>query len=193
VATHNNVRAPVAGMVVRLAGMRERGYVGAYSSLAKFPSLWRPGPPAEATALSTKATLLEKTPTAPAARQISPQVSAALLSKFRTELSPQQPEIVDDFKQQCLGFAVMRELVLNSRSIGSRKQKASERKSNLSPLGFAVGRTDLPNVEIFGDQSRERKSPASLLYFHRINSHFLMPIEPRLGIPSTVFVHKLRT
>ncbi|MGA8437219.1 MAG: hypothetical protein WB762_25790 [Candidatus Sulfotelmatobacter sp.] len=42
---------------------------------------------------------------------------AALLSKFRTELTPEQAEIVDAFKQQCPGFAVMRKLVLNFRSL----------------------------------------------------------------------------
>jgi hypothetical protein len=44
-------------------------------------------------------------------------VSAALLSKFRTDLTPAQAEIVDAFKQQCPGFAVMRKLVLNFRSL----------------------------------------------------------------------------
>ena len=52
-----------------------------------------------------------------APRQVSPQVSAARLSKFRTDLTPAQVEIVDAFKQQCPGFAVMRKLVLNFRSL----------------------------------------------------------------------------
>jgi hypothetical protein len=41
---------------------------------------------------------------------------APALSKFRTDLTPEQAEIVDAFKQQCPGFAVMRELVLNFRA-----------------------------------------------------------------------------
>jgi transposase len=99
-----------------LAEIRERGYVGAFSTLAKFLSPWRQ-PPAKTTTVSTKAAALEETPTALASRQISPQVSAALLSKFRTQLTPEQAEIVDAFKQQCPGFAVMRKLVLSFRSL----------------------------------------------------------------------------
>ena len=99
-----------------LAEIRERGYVGAFSTLAKFLSPWRQ-PPAKTTTVSTEAAALEETPTALAPRQVSPQVSAALLSKFRTDLTPEQAEIVDAFKQQCPGFAVMRKLVLNFRSL----------------------------------------------------------------------------
>jgi hypothetical protein len=44
-------------------------------------------------------------------------VSAVLLSKFRTDLTHAQAEIVDAFKQQCPDFAVMRKLVLNFRSL----------------------------------------------------------------------------
>jgi len=99
-----------------LAEIRERGYVGAFSTLAKFLSPWRQ-PPAKTTTVSTEAAPLEETPTAPAPRQVSPQVSAVLLSKFRTDLTPAQAEIVDAFKQQCPGFAVMRKLVLNFRSL----------------------------------------------------------------------------
>jgi transposase len=98
------------------AEIRERGYLGAFSTLAKFLSPWRQ-PPAKTTTVSTEAAALEETPTALAPRQVSPQVSAALLSKFRTELTPEQAEIVDAFKQQCPGFAVMRKLVLNFRSL----------------------------------------------------------------------------
>ena len=100
-----------------LAEIRERGYVGAFSTLAKLLSPWRQPSPAEAMTVSIEAAPLEETPTAPAPRQVSPQVSAALLSKFRTDLTPAQAEIVDAFKQQCPGFAVMRKLVLNFRSL----------------------------------------------------------------------------
>jgi hypothetical protein len=84
----------------KLAEIRERGYVGAFSMLAKFLSPWRQ-PPAKTTTVSTEAAALEETRTALAPRQVSPQVSAALLSKFRTDLTPAQAEIVDAFKQQC--------------------------------------------------------------------------------------------
>jgi transposase len=90
--------------------------VGAFSTLAKFLSPWRQ-PPAKTTTVSTEAAALKETPTALAPRQVSPQVVAALLSKFRTDLTPAQAEIVDAFKQQCPGFAVMRKLVLNFRSL----------------------------------------------------------------------------
>jgi transposase len=99
-----------------LAEIRELGYVGSFSRLAEFISPWRQ-PPVEATAeLPEVKQLLEET-THPAARQISPQVAAALLSKIRTELTPQQAEIVATLKQQCPGFAQMRELVLGFRTI----------------------------------------------------------------------------
>lgn len=92
-----------------LAEIRERGYVGAFSTLAKFLSPWRQAP-AKTTTVSTEAAALEETPTALAPRQVSPQVAAALLSKFRTDLTPEQAEIVDAFKQQCPGFAVDAEI-----------------------------------------------------------------------------------
>jgi hypothetical protein len=94
----------------------ERLYVGAFLTLAKFFSPWRQ-PPAKTTTVSTEAAALEETRTALTFRQVSPQVSAALLSKFRTDLTPAQAEIEDAFKQQCPGFAVMRKLVLNFRSL----------------------------------------------------------------------------
>lgn len=53
----------------------------------------------------------------PAARQISPQVAAALLSKLRAELTQKQAEIVDTLKRQCPGFARMRELALGFSTI----------------------------------------------------------------------------
>ena len=80
-----------------LAEIRELGYRGAFSPLAHFLSPWRQ-PPVEVTTTS-EATPPEKTAIAPAPRQISPQVAAALLSK------------------QCPDFALMRELVLSFRSL----------------------------------------------------------------------------
>jgi transposase len=99
-----------------LAEIRERGYVGAFSVLARFLSAWRQ-PPSKAAESAGVAAVLEKTPIAPVAKQISPQVAAALLTKYRTELTIQQTETVDTLKQQCPDFAVMRKLVLSFRSI----------------------------------------------------------------------------
>ena len=41
----------------------------------------------------------------------------ALLTKLRADLTPRQAEIVDTLKEQCPGFAVMRELVLSFGAI----------------------------------------------------------------------------
>lgn len=97
------------------AEIRELGYVGGFSSLAKLLSPWRQ-PPEEAMAVQPEAAQPDET-ASPAARQMSPQVAAALLGKLRADLTPPQVEIVDTLKQQCPGFAVMRELVLGFRTI----------------------------------------------------------------------------
>src|SRR6266567_2748603 len=99
-----------------LTEIRELGYVGCFSRLAEFISPWRQ-PPVEATIGLPEATQLLHEITHPAARQISPQVAAALLSKVRAELTPHQAQIVDTLKQQCPDFAQMRELVLGFRTI----------------------------------------------------------------------------
>lgn len=98
-----------------LAEIRELGYVGCFSRLAEFISPWRQPPVDTTAALPETKQLLDET-THPAARQISPQV-AALLSKIRAELTPPQAGLVDILKQQCPGFAQMRELVLGFRTI----------------------------------------------------------------------------
>ena len=102
------------------AEIQKLGYVGGFSNLAKLLSAWRQ-PVEEATAAppearQAEAPQLDATPS-PAARQISPQVAAALLSKIRAELTLKQGEIVDTLKEQCPGFAAMRELVLGFRTI----------------------------------------------------------------------------
>lgn len=107
------------------AEIQELGYVGGFSNLAQLLSAWRQ-PVEEATAGPPEAVLpeprtaeaprLDET-TPPAARQISPQVAAALLSKIRAELTQKQGEIVDTLKRQCPGFAQMRELVLGFSTI----------------------------------------------------------------------------
>jgi energy-coupling factor transporter ATP-binding protein EcfA2 len=80
------------------------------------PTAWKSGHSHLSHRLPEVKQLLEET-THGAARQISPQVAAALLTKIRAELTPPQAEIVDTLKQQCPGFAQMRELVLGFRTI----------------------------------------------------------------------------
>jgi hypothetical protein len=55
--------------------------------------------------------------TDPKARQISPQIAAALLAKPRPELTGPQGAIVDALKAGCPGYAVMRPLMLGFRSL----------------------------------------------------------------------------
>jgi hypothetical protein len=83
--------------------------------LAQFLSDWRQ--PACNAEESPEVAVLQKDAIAPVARQISPQVAAALLTKYRTELTNQQIETIEMLKQQCPDFAVMRNLVLSFRSI----------------------------------------------------------------------------
>jgi transposase len=107
------------------AEIQELGYVGGFSNLAQLLSAWRQ-PVQEATAVPPEAVRTEvpqaEAPqpdetTSPAARQISPQVAAALLGKIRADLTRKQGEIVDTLKRQCPGFAEMRELVLGFSTI----------------------------------------------------------------------------
>lgn len=104
-----------------LAEIRELGYIGSFTTLAKFLSPWRQPPVVAATVLPEAPPLEETTEikeaAVPAARQISPQVAAVLLTKLRADLTPRQGEIVDTLKEQCPGFAVMRELVLSFGAI----------------------------------------------------------------------------
>ena len=130
----------------------ELGYVGGFSSLAHLLSPWQQ-PPKEAMAALPEATPLEET-TSPAARHISP--AAALLSKLRVDLTPPQADIVDTLKQQCPGFAVMRELVLGFRTILLVGKRATlhgwmerARKTGIHPLERFVRtlKQDLSAVE----------------------------------------------
>jgi hypothetical protein len=99
-----------------LAEIRELGYRGAFSPLANLLSPWRQATPVTEK-VSAEVMQSEPIPLTPAARQLSPQVAAALLAKFRTDLTPQQEEIVDAFKAQCPEFGVMRDLVLSFRCL----------------------------------------------------------------------------
>ena len=97
-----------------LAEIRQLGYIGGPSQLAKLLSPWRQ-PTAENNPNSTEAP--EKNSIPVPGRAISPQVAAVLLSKLPAELSSHQAEVVARLKQQCPGFAVIRKLVMGFRTI----------------------------------------------------------------------------
>ena len=83
--------------------------------LARFLSAWHQ--PSFNAEKATEVAVLQKDAIAPVARQISPQVAAALLTEYRTELTNHQIETMEMLKQQCPDFAVMGNLVLSFRSI----------------------------------------------------------------------------
>jgi transposase len=97
-----------------LAEIRQLGYIGGHSQLARLLSPWRQ-PTIENNPNSTEAP--EKNSIPVPGRAISPQVAAVLLSKLPAELSSHQAEVVARLKQQCPGFAVMRKLVMGFRTI----------------------------------------------------------------------------
>lgn len=95
------------------AEVQKLGYIGCFSRLAALLSPWRL-PATETSVLLPEASA--ETIHVPA-RRVSPQVAAALLSKIGPDFNPRQRKIVDFLKQQCPGFAAMRQVVLNFRSI----------------------------------------------------------------------------
>jgi transposase len=97
-----------------LAEIRQLGYTGGHSQLAKLLSPWRQAP-VESDPRPTE--VAGKTSIQLPGRAISPQVAAALLSKLPAELSNRQADIVARLKQQCPGFAAMRKLVMGFRTI----------------------------------------------------------------------------
>ena len=110
--------------------IRAAGYVGTYKSLQKLVSPWRVGnvtfesdgavptrPPIPALPVGTPSMRPSPISIDPTARQISPQIAAALLAKPRPELTARQGEIVDALKTACPGYAVMRPLMLGFRSL----------------------------------------------------------------------------
>jgi transposase len=104
-----------------LAEIQQLGYVGCYSRLAQLLAPWRqPKPELEAVSPLPPPTPQAEATSQPSARQISPQVAAALLSKPRPDLTARQAEIVDTLKEHCPGFAVMRKLAFGFRAILSR-------------------------------------------------------------------------
>jgi hypothetical protein len=97
------------------AEIRERGYRGSFSHLAKLLSPWRQ--PVESVLPPTEEARIHMAALQPVGKQISPQMAAALLLKSPAELSTQQAEIVKALKQQCPELAVMRRLALSFRAI----------------------------------------------------------------------------
>ena len=97
-----------------LAEIRQLGYIGGHSQLAKLLSPWRQ-PPTDTNPAAEHMT--EERSISIPGRSIAPQVAAALLSKIPSELTDHQAEIVSTLKKQCPGFAAMRKLVLSFRSI----------------------------------------------------------------------------
>ena len=80
-----------------LAEIRQLGYVGGHSQLAKLLSPWRQ-PPAETNPVAPE---IQPRSISLPGRSISPQVAAALLSKIPNELNEHQAEIVSTLKKQC--------------------------------------------------------------------------------------------
>jgi hypothetical protein len=110
--------------------IRAQGYRGTYKGLHTLVSPWRVGnreleavaAPASCPAAapiplpSTTATPAGPHPDA-TARQVAPQIAAALLAKPRAELTVRQAEVVDALKTGCPGYAQMRSLMLAFGSI----------------------------------------------------------------------------
>jgi hypothetical protein len=104
------------------------GYTGTHKSVNKLVSPWRAGNvayeshapfPLLPSKMSTSVTATPPAPshTDPKARQISPQIAAALLAKPRPELTGPQGAIVDALKAGCPRYGVMRPLMLGFRSL----------------------------------------------------------------------------
>ena len=109
-----------------LVEIQQRGYLGCYSRLAQLLSPWRQPKPAWEAASPTPPPISQvQVVSPPLARQLSPQVAAALLNKPRPDLTTRQAEIVDALKEQCPGFAVMRKLSFGFRAILSRGKVAT--------------------------------------------------------------------
>jgi hypothetical protein len=83
--------------------------VGGFSTPAKFLSGQR-HPPAKTTTVSTEAAALKETPTVLAARQVSPQLSAALLSILCTDSAPQRQKLwtLSDFQTAVSSASAMK-------------------------------------------------------------------------------------
>jgi hypothetical protein len=109
-----------------LVEIQQRGYLGCYTRLAQWLSPWRqPKPELKAASPTPPPRSSVQVVSPPSARQISPQVAAALLNKPRPDLTTRQAEIVDALKEQCPGFAVMRKLSFGFRAILCRGKVAT--------------------------------------------------------------------
>jgi transposase len=96
--------------------MRQLGYIGSYTGLARLLSEWRQEKPSLE---SNDTVALQVTPQirpVVAMRHVSPQEAAALLSKPKPMLDARQSKIVE-FLKRTADFATMRSLVLSFRSI----------------------------------------------------------------------------
>jgi transposase len=111
--------------------IKQQGYVGSYSHLARFIAAWRdPGGSldvvAEAPAASSSSKLsapdFNACSKAPAidpmtGRRISPLTAAALCVKPRGQMTPRQICIVDALKTESMDFAVMRQFAMRFRGL----------------------------------------------------------------------------
>jgi len=83
-----------------LVEIQQRGYLGCYSRLAQLLSPWRqPKPELKAASPTPPPISPVEVVSMPSARQISPQVAAALLNKPRPDLTTRQAEIVNALKE----------------------------------------------------------------------------------------------
>jgi hypothetical protein len=76
-------------------------------------------------------------PVGATARQIAPQIAAALLAKPRPELTASQAKIVDGLKANCPGYTVMRSLMLAFRSVLRQPAQRLHRAADPNRRGTA--------------------------------------------------------
>jgi hypothetical protein len=115
-----------------LHDLRNRGYIGSQSHLARFLAEWRhpdraTGPKTETRSMPT-VLVEEKMAIDPVTGwQISPQVAAALCLRPTGMLTPRQQQKVTALKQSSPSFAVMRRLAMRFRGLlGSKKAEKLE-------------------------------------------------------------------
>ena len=95
-----------------MAEIRERGYVGSYTSLMRFLAPWRAARSAMSKASSPREAIHPG-----ALRHISPRAAVVLLSKPKPQLNGKQRQMIQILNRRCPGFATMRHLVLSFRNI----------------------------------------------------------------------------
>jgi transposase len=99
-----------------MAELRQQGYTGCFSGLARFVSRWRERQPRPCLAASSLVQTSCPDETSPM-RHVSSIVAAALLIKPRPFLTAAQVQKVNALKKACPVFAPMRSLVMRFRSI----------------------------------------------------------------------------